>query len=56
MDTSNICASAIKEYILSQIEVVKISAQGLGLKFLPSYLDLAKEVLNEELQEKQPES
>ena len=42
----------IKQYMLEQIQVLKESAKGLGLKFLCSYLELAEQVLDEELAKK----
>ena len=41
--------SDVREYILSQIEVVKECADSFGLKFFASYLDLSVQVLDEEL-------
>ena len=50
MENKNIISKEnARDYILSQIEVVKTSATSFGFKFLSSYLDLAEQVLDEEL-------
>ena len=48
-DKQNISKENIKDYILHQIEVTRQSSMQLGLKFLPCYLELAEQVLDEEL-------
>ena len=41
----------IREYILSQLKTVQECAKSCNLNFLCRYLDLAEEILDEELQE-----
>ena len=42
----------MQKYLLCQIEAIKKCAEAYGLKFLRSYLDLAEEIIAEELQQK----
>ena len=42
----------MQKYLLCQIDVIKKCAEAYGLKFLRSYLDLAEEIIAEELQQK----
>ena len=39
----------MKEYIISQIKIIKECSKNFELKFFPSYLELAEQVLDEEL-------
>ena len=48
-DKQEISKEDIREYILSQIKVIKECAEQFDLKFLSSYLDLSVQVLDEEL-------